>query len=214
MLSVSFVGALFFAALYAALFFRYYHCERSPFFAAVHGTLLFYCCHCERSSWSLSLFVSFRVEHSVQLVQNCLRNVTIILHDVIMRVYLFTQILCKSRYIMMISLIPVNIERERNSSRTVTFDYHGSLPIPVTTKVTQLRRSALRFFHSHSGATVIFCLICRTVYFRCAANLIAASGQICVRRLRVGDLLIKILLHCALLCLAFLVLGRSWSASH
>ena len=75
--------------------------------------------------------------------------------------------------------------------------------------INLLRRSALRFFHSHSGATGIFCLICRTVYFRCAANLIAASGKICVRRLKVGDLLIQILLHCALLCLAFLVLGRS-----
>ena len=61
----------------------------------------------------------------------------------------------------------------------------------------------------HSGATGVFCLICRTVYFRCAANLIAASIKIGVRRLKVGDLLIKILVHCALLCLAFLVLGRS-----
>ena len=52
-------------------------------------------------------------------------------------------------------------------------------------------RSALRFFHSHSGATSVFCLICRTVYFRCAANLIAVGGKICVRRLKVGDLLIK-----------------------
>ena len=73
----------------------------------------------------------------------------------------------------------------------------------------QLRRFALRFFHSHSGATGVFCLICRTVYFRCAANLISASSKISVRRLKVGDLLIKILVHCALLCLAFLVPGRS-----
>ena len=72
-----------------------------------------------------------------------------------------------------------------------------------------MRRSALRFFHSHCGATGVFCIICRTVYFRCAANLIAASGKICVRRLKVGDLLVNILLHCALLYLAFLVLGRS-----
>ena len=36
----------------------------------------------------------------------------------------------------------------------------------------ELRRFALRFFHSHSGATGVFCLICRTAYFRCAANLI------------------------------------------
>ena len=78
----------------------------------------------------------------------------------------------------------------------------------------QLRRFALRFFHSHSGATGVFCLICRIVYFRCAANLIAASSKIGVRRLKVRDLLIKIYVHCALLCLAFLVLGRSWSASH
>ena len=73
----------------------------------------------------------------------------------------------------------------------------------------KLSRFALRSFHSHSGATGVFWLICRTVYFRCAANLIAASSKIGVRRLKVGDLLIKILVHCALLCLAFLVLGRS-----
>ena len=84
----------------------------------------------------------------------------------------------------------------------------------IDTVLWQLRRFALRFFHSHSGVTGVFCLICRTVYFRCAANLIAASSKIGVRRLKVRDLLIKICVHCALLCLAFLVLGRSWSASH
>ena len=91
---------------------------------------------------------------------------------------------------------------------------HSSSAHTFSIEPIQLRRSALRFFHSHSGATGVFCLIYRTVYFRCAANLIAASGKICVRRLKVGDLLITILLHCALLCLALLVLGRSWSASH
>ena len=40
-----------------------------------------------------------------------------------------------------------------------------------------------------------------------------ASSKIDVRRLKVVDLLIKILVHCALLCLVFLVLGRSGSAS-
>ena len=73
----------------------------------------------------------------------------------------------------------------------------------------ELRRFALRFFHSHSGATGVFCLICRTVYFRCAANLIVPSSKIGVFWLKVRDLLIKICVHCALLCLAFLVLGRS-----
>ena len=79
--------------------------------------------------------------------------------------------------------------------------------------VLQLSLFALRFFHLHSGATGVFCLICRTD-FRCAANLIAASTNIGVRRLKVRDLLITICVHCALLCLAFLVLGRSSSASH
>ena len=36
-----------------------------------------------------------------------------------------------------------------------------------------------------------------------------ASSKIDIRRLKVGDLLIKILVHCAFLCLVFLVLGRS-----
>ena len=55
----------------------------------------------------------------------------------------------------------------------------------------KLRRFALRIFHSHSGATGVFCLICRTVYFRYAANLITANSKIGVRRLKVGDLLIQ-----------------------
>ena len=63
-----------------------------------------------------------------------------------------------------------------------------------------LRHFALRFFHSHSGATGVFCLICRTVRCRGAANLIAASSKIGVRRLKVRDLLIQICVHCALLC--------------
>ena len=62
---------------------------------------------------------------------------------------------------------------------------------PPLQRLPQLRPSALMFFHSHSGATGVFCLICRTVYFLCAANLIAASGKTCIRRLKVGDLLIK-----------------------
>ena len=36
-----------------------------------------------------------------------------------------------------------------------------------------------------------------------------ASSKIGVRRLKVGDLRIKRLVHCALLCLVFLVLGGS-----
>ena len=40
-----------------------------------------------------------------------------------------------------------------------------------------------------------------------------ASSKIDVRRQKVGDLLIPILVHCALLGLVFLVLGRSSSAS-
>ena len=36
-----------------------------------------------------------------------------------------------------------------------------------------------------------------------------ASSKIDVRRLKVGYLLIQILVHCALLCLVFIVLGQS-----
>ena len=36
-----------------------------------------------------------------------------------------------------------------------------------------------------------------------------ASSKVDVRRLKVEDLLIQTLVHCALLCLVFLVLGRS-----
>ena len=36
-----------------------------------------------------------------------------------------------------------------------------------------------------------------------------ASSKIDFHRLKVGDLLILILVHCALLCLVFFVLGRS-----
>ena len=41
-----------------------------------------------------------------------------------------------------------------------------------------------------------------------------ASGKIYVRRLKVGDLLIKIVVHCALLDLVFLILSRKRSAPH
>ena len=39
-----------------------------------------------------------------------------------------------------------------------------------------------------------------------------ANSKIDVRRLKIGDILLKISVHCALLCLVFLVLGRSSSA--
>ena len=41
------------------------------------------------------------------------------------------------------------------------------------------------------------------------ARMTDASSKIDVRRLTVGDLQLKILVQCALLCLVFLVLGRS-----
>ena len=41
-----------------------------------------------------------------------------------------------------------------------------------------------------------------------------ASSKIDFRRLKVGDLLLKILVQCALLGLVFLVLSRWVSASH
>ena len=46
-------------------------------------------------------------------------------------------------------------------------------------------------------------------YFRFSAKMTDAISKFDVRRLNVGVLLIKILLHCALLGLVFLVLGRS-----
>ena len=69
-----------------------------------------------------------------------------------------------------------------------------------------LRRFALRFIYSHSG---VFLLKCRVVYFRFGAKMTGTSIKINVRRLEVGDLLIKIVVHCALLGLVFVVLGRS-----
>ena len=67
-----------------------------------------------------------------------------------------------------------------------------------TTHSFQLRRFALRFIHSRSGATGVCLPICLVVYFRCGVKLTGTSSKIDVRRLKVGDLLIKILVHCAL----------------
>ena len=53
----------------------------------------------------------------------------------------------------------------------------------------QLRRLALRFIHSHSGATGVCLPICLVVYFWCGAKLTDASSKIDVRRLKEGDLL-------------------------
>ena len=78
----------------------------------------------------------------------------------------------------------------------------------VVEHVSQWRRFALRFIHSHSGAIGVFWLKCRVVYFRYGAKMTDASSKIDVRRLKVGDLLIKIF-NCGLLGLVFLVLGRS-----
>ena len=73
----------------------------------------------------------------------------------------------------------------------------------------ELRRFALWFIHSHSGATGVFWPNCRVAYFRLRAKMTDASSKINVRRLKEGDLLIEIVVHCALLGLVFLVLGRS-----
>ena len=56
----------------------------------------------------------------------------------------------------------------------------------------------------------IFWLNCRLVF---GAKMTDASSKIDVRKLIVGGLLIKIWLHCALIGLVFLFLGRSWSES-
>ena len=70
----------------------------------------------------------------------------------------------------------------------------------------QLRHFALRFIHSHSGATGVISPICRVVYFRCGAKLTDTSSKIDVHRLKVGFTNTFI---CALVDLVFLVLGRS-----
>ena len=80
---------------------------------------------------------------------------------------------------------------------------------PLYIALPQLRRFALKFIHSHSGATGVFWLNCRFVYFRLGANITDASSKVDVPRLKVGDLLIQILVHCPLFILVFLVLGRS-----
>ena len=68
---------------------------------------------------------------------------------------------------------------------------------------SQLRRFALRFIHSHSGATDVFWLQCRFVYFRMEPRWQTRV----VRSMFAG----WILVHCAILGLVFLVLGRSRS---
>ena len=65
----------------------------------------------------------------------------------------------------------------------------------------------------HSVATDVFWLKSRLVCFRFGAKMTEASSKIDVRRLKVGELLIQILVHCALLDLVSLVLGWSRSAS-
>ena len=62
--------------------------------------------------------------------------------------------------------------------------------------VLQLRRFALRVIHSRNGATGVFWVKRRFVYFRLGAKMTDASSKIDVRRLKVGDLLIQILLEC------------------
>ena len=83
-----------------------------------------------------------------------------------------------------------------------------SLRGQVTTSL-QLRHFALRFIHSHSGATGVFRLKCHFAYFQFAVKMADAISKIEVCRLKVGDLIIKILVHFTLLGLVFLVLGRS-----
>ena len=75
--------------------------------------------------------------------------------------------------------------------------------------VIRLRRFALQFIVSHNSATGVFWPKCHVVYFRFEAKMTDANSNIDVRRLKVGDLLIKIFVHCALRGLVFLVLGRS-----
>ena len=52
----------------------------------------------------------------------------------------------------------------------------------------QLRHFALWFMHSHSGASGVFWLNCRIVYFWCGAKMTDASSEIDVHRLRVAAL--------------------------
>ena len=52
---------------------------------------------------------------------------------------------------------------------------------------SELRRFALRFTHSHSGATGVLWSKCRFVYFRFGAKMTGASSKIDVRRLKVED---------------------------
>ena len=72
---------------------------------------------------------------------------------------------------------------------------------------SDLRRFALWYIYSFSGATGVFWLKCRFLYLRFGAKMTDASSKIDVHRLKVGDILIKILVHCALLGLVFLVLS-------
>ena len=57
-------------------------------------------------------------------------------------------------------------------------------------KFQQLRRFALQLIHSHSGATGVFCLIGRGVYFRFGAKkkMTDARSKFEFRRLKVPEL--------------------------
>ena len=66
---------------------------------------------------------------------------------------------------------------------------------------------SISFISSRIAATGVLWLNCRVVFLRFGAKMTDLSGKIDVRRLIVGDLLIQILLHYALLGLVFLVPG-------
>ena len=59
------------------------------------------------------------------------------------------------------------------------------------------QRFAQWFIHSQNGAIGVFWPKCRIVYFRFGAKMTDASSKIDVPRLKEGDLLIRILVHCA-----------------
>ena len=95
---------------------------------------------------------------------------------------------------------------ERRLSPPPTLEWKQRRP---GNRLTQLIRFALPFIHLHSGATGVFWPNCRVVYFQDDRR----EWQDRRSQAERWDLLMKISAHCSLLCLVFLVLGRSSSAS-
>ena len=105
----------------------------------------------------------------------------------------------------------INLERaftqSASPSRSICPCLSQSAPSPI-------EAFSLRFIHSHSGATGVFWLQCRIVYFRLGESKVHPAAAHINHILSIGDVFIIISVNCALQSLVYLVLGRSRSATH